>query len=73
MDYINKLSNLFMDKEEILENRNSNLSYVTKSIKYWFLSLNKYTKDVKKIYIGNGKYEKLSKEIVKFKNKNILI
>ena len=69
MDYINKLSNLFMDKEEILENRNSNLSYVTKSIKYWFLSLNKYTKDVKKIYIGNGKYEKISKEIVKFKNK----
>lgn len=69
MDYIDKLSNLFMNKKEIQENRNSNLSYVTKAIKYWFLSLNKYTKDVKKIYIGNGKYEKLSKEIIKFKNR----
>lgn len=67
--YIEGLSKLFMDKKQIENNKNSNLSYVTTAIKYWFLSLNKYTKNVKKIYCGNGEYKKIPKDIVKFKNK----
>jgi len=67
--YIEGLSKLFMDEKQIKNSKNSNLSCITTSIKYWFLSLNKYTKDVKKVYCGKGEYKKIPKEIVKFKNR----
>lgn len=67
--YIEGLSKLFMDEKQIKNSKNSNLSCITTSIKYWFLSLNKYTKDVKKLYCGKNEYQKIPKEIVKFKNR----
>lgn len=67
--YIEGLSKLFINEKQIENSKNSSLSYITTSIKYWFLSLNKYTKDVKKLYCGKDEYRKIPKEIVKFKNR----
>ncbi|MDK2584454.1 hypothetical protein QOZ83_01160 [Romboutsia sedimentorum] len=67
--YISQLENIFIDYININEIKNDNLTYLTLGIKKWFLYLSKYTKDTKKVYLGNKKSKKLPKDIVIFKNK----
>lgn len=68
-EYISKLEALFVDYINMKERNEGDLTYLTLGIKKWFLYLSKYTKDTKKIYVGNGKTKRVSKEIIKFKNK----
>ena len=67
--YISQLENIFIDYINLNERNDDNLTYLTLGIKRWFLYLSKYTKDTKKVYLGNGESERLPKDIVKFKNK----
>ncbi|OPJ55646.1 hypothetical protein [Alkalithermobacter paradoxus] len=67
--YIQQLEDIF--KEYINENDTvyDNLTYLTMGIKKWFLYLSKYAKDAKNEYKGSLESERISKDIIKFKNK----
>ncbi len=67
--YISQLEQIFIDYININDKKEDNLTYLTLAIKKWFLYLSKYSKDTKKIYLGNKESKKIPKEIVKFKNK----
>lgn len=67
--YISQLEGIFRDYININDKKEDNLTYLTLAIKKWFLYLSKYSKDTKNIYLGNKESKKISKDIVKFKNK----
>lgn len=63
--YIKTLAEIF--KDYLL---NSNYSYhnVVQAMQSWFISLPKYVKETKSIYIGKNKYEDIPSEKIKFLN-----
>lgn len=67
--YTKELEKIFSQYINDKDKRDDNLNYIIIAIKRWFLYLNKYARNTKKAYIGNKKFEKLSKPLVKFKNR----
>lgn len=66
--YLEGISKIF--EEHILgeNNKLNSLKNQVESIKYWYLSLPKYSKELKDEYIGKNTYKKIEKERVEFLN-----
>lgn len=67
-DYIAKLEKLFSSNIIEREKEYNTFSYIVKAMQRWFISLPKYTKEQKQVYVGNGRCEKLDKKYISFIN-----
>ncbi|UEL46430.1 hypothetical protein [Terrisporobacter hibernicus] len=67
--YLNELQEIFSEYINENDKRYDSLNYIIIAIKRWFLYLSKYARNTKRVYLGDEKYEKLSKADVKLKNK----
>lgn len=67
--YLEDLQEIFSEYINENDKRDDSLNYIIIAIKRWFLYLSKYSRNSKKEYLGQLKYEKLSKSEVKLKNK----
>lgn len=67
-DYIDRLEKLFSSNIIEREKEYNTFSYIVKAMQRWFISLPKYTKEQKQVYVGNGRYEKLDKIYISFIN-----
>lgn len=67
-NYIVNLEKLFSSNIIEREKEYNTFSYIVKAMQRWFISLPKYTKEQKQIYIGNGRYEELDKKYISFIN-----
>lgn len=64
--YIDALEKLFFDHIIEKEREYNSFSYITRAMQRWFISLPKYSKDIKEIYRGNGRYVEIEKEKHRF-------
>lgn len=67
--YINDLQVIFSEYINENDKKDDSLNYIIIAIKRWFLYLSKYARNTKTVYLGEKKYEKLSKSDIKLKNK----
>lgn len=67
--YLNDLQEIFSEYINENDKKDDSLNYIIIAIKRWFLYLSKYARNTKTIYLGDKKYEKLSKADIKLKNK----
>jgi len=67
-EYINKLELLFFDSIVEREKEFNSFSYIIRAMQRWFISLPKYTRELKELYRGHNEFYKLNKEYKKFMN-----
>jgi len=65
-NYIKELEKLFSDYINEKEKEYNTFSYITKAMVRWLTALPKYSKELKKYYIGNGEFEKIELNKQKF-------
>ena len=67
IEFLNKLEKLFFKYLMPYKTEEEYIESVVKSIQLWFYSLPKYSKISNKVYLGNGHYELLDENIIKFR------
>ncbi|KNZ41732.1 hypothetical protein AKG39_10375 [Acetobacterium bakii] len=67
-EYINKLELLYYDFIVEREKEFNSFSYIIRAMQRWFISLPKYTRDLKEVYQGSNEFNKINKENKKFMN-----
>lgn len=65
--FLSKLEKLFFKYLMPYKTEEEYIESVVKSIQLWFYSLPKYSKISNKVYLGNGHYELLDENIIKFR------
>jgi hypothetical protein len=66
--YINELEELFTDYIVAKEKEYNSFSYIVRAMQRWFISLPKYAKELKKIYVGQNCFNDIEKSQLKFIN-----
>ena len=66
--FLRQIENLFESHINENEKTYGKFMYVVSAINRWFMSLPRYSKELKKLYIGKGKYIALSNFELKFAN-----
>lgn len=61
-EYLEKLAEIFEDNNLKEKNELNYFKYQVMSMKHWYLSLPKYTKDIVSEYLGNGKYKDIDND-----------
>lgn len=67
-NYIAALEELFHDNIIEREKEYNTFSYIVRAMQRWFISLPKYTKELKRVYLGQGNSEQLCKNNTSFIN-----
>jgi len=60
-EYINQLESLFAEFITESEKEFNSFAYITRGMQRWFMSLPKYARELKSIYLGNDTFENLDK------------
>ncbi|MTI69248.1 MAG: hypothetical protein FH751_03190 [Firmicutes bacterium] len=66
--FINELDELFNEYINISEKEYNTFDYIVKAMQRWFLQLPKYTKEYEQKYLGNNKYKKMDKSVIRLRN-----
>ncbi len=66
--YIKGLEKLFANFISEKEKDYNTFAYIVRAMQRWFISLPRFTKEMQRSYIGNGKFENIDKEKLKFIN-----
>lgn len=66
--YIQLLEEIFQAFIRATEKEYNNFEYIVNALQRWYLQLPKYVKEIRNIYLGDGKSESVNAEVIKFLN-----
>lgn len=66
--YIQVLEDTFQTFIRVTEKEYNNFEYIVHALQRWYLQLPKYVKEIRNIYLGDGKSEPVNAEVIRFLN-----